>query len=189
MKKKGFIRTTLVTLALAGAITGTAFAAEVPLESLPCNATCESHILVQNLIEGTLTDVQNGLGFGEAMGKAQCVVLNAVLSGQNCGYGYADLAAIARNAIFQHRDMYLRPDVYAQAEPYINSLIADIVTQYKNGEIDYNTAVKTGYERVYQTANPDFNMEQIFAVDSCYRDMPAIDSVMFTMVRKALLNA
>ena len=62
---------------------------------------------------------------------------------------------------------------------YINSLIADIVTQYKNGEIDYNTAVKTGYERVYQTANPDFNMEQIFAVDSCYRDMPTIDSVMF----------
>ena len=189
MKKEGFIRTALAALALAGTVTGTAFAAEIPPESLPCNATCESRILVQNLIEGTLADVQNGLGFGDAMGAAQRVIFTAVLNGQNGGYGYADLVAVARNAVWQHRDMYLRPDVYAQAEQYIKTLIADIVGQYKSGEIDYNTAVKCGYEKVYQTVNPNFNTEQIFAVDSCYRDMPAIDSVMFTMVRKALLIA
>ena len=41
----------------------TAFAVEIPIESIPHNATHEGMIITENLIGEILTEVKNGLGF------------------------------------------------------------------------------------------------------------------------------
>ena len=48
----------------------------------------------------------------------------AVLANETGSYGYADLDAIARNAILQCRDMYLRPEYYAEKENAVIVLIS-----------------------------------------------------------------
>src|SRR5699024_3509087 len=119
--------------------------AEIEKETTPIYATEESIIITENLISPILEEVKNGLGFGEAWGKASREIHSAVLAGSTNGYGYADLTAIARNAILQYRDMYLRPDYYAQQEPVIASLIADLITAVQNGSMDYAAARKEAY--------------------------------------------
>lgn len=178
----------IIILALSLSVMTTAYAAEIPIESYPENATEESIAITENLISGVLDEVKNGLGFQPAWCRANNAIFNAVLADDTNGYGYANLANIARNAIFQYRDMYLRPDYYAEAENKVNALIADIVAEVENGK-DYDTALKESYIRIYQSINPAFNADETFSVDSCYRDMPAVDSVMFTQARKLLINA
>lgn len=165
------------------------FAAEVPKEAAPINATEESIIITENLISPILEEVQNGLGFGEAWGKASREIHSAVLAGNTNGYGYADLTAIARNAILEYRDMYLRPDYYAQQEPVIASLIADLITAVENGSMNYAAARKEAYTRIYQSINPSYTPNTDIAADPIYLDIPAVDSAMFTIARKLLLEA
>ncbi len=71
----------------------------------PDNATDESVAITQNLIGGILDKVQNGLGYQPAWCKANNAVFAAVLANETGGYGYADLATIAQNAILQCRDI------------------------------------------------------------------------------------
>lgn len=185
MKKS---KITALCLAIMLSVSQTAFAAEIPMESTPQNATNESVQITENLIAGILDEVQNGLGYGEAWIKANNTIFNAVTTGQTNGIGYAPLADIARNSIFQYRDMCLRPEYHTETRLYVNNLIADIITDVKNGK-DYNVALKESYIRILKDKDQTFNAEENFSVDICYRDIPAVDSVLFTYARKLLQEA
>lgn len=164
-------------------------AAEIPQEAVPAYLTEESVCITENLISPILEEVKNGLGFGEAWGKASREIHSAVLTGSTNGYGYADLTAIARNAILEYRDMYLRPDYYAQQEPVIASLIADLIAAVENGTMNYDIARKEAYARIYQSINPSYTPNTDMTTDHIYLDIPAVDSAQFTIARKLLLEA
>lgn len=167
----------------------TAFAAEIPIESTPENATAESVAITENLISGILDEVEGGLGFQPAWCKANNVIFNAVLANQTGGYGYADLAAISRNAILWYRDMYLRPEYYAEKEMQVKNLISDLIIEVESGAKDYNTAKKEAYTRIYQSINPGYIPNTEIGIDRIYFDIPAADSAMFTQARKLLKGA
>ena len=95
MKK---IKKIALCLAVLVSISQTTFAAEVPMESVPHNATTESIQITENLIEGILDEVKNGLGYGDAWIKANNTIFKAVTTGQTNGIGYAHLADVARNS-------------------------------------------------------------------------------------------
>ena len=86
------------------------------------------------------------------------------------------------------RDKQLRPDAYAKAEEELKVLIADVITAVQNG-MDIDTATKTAYEKIYQSADTSFNYDEQFSLDTCYRDIPAAGMEMFTVARKLLLEA
>ena len=130
MKK---IKTFLTAAAILAAITQSAYAAEIPVESAPENATTESIAITENLISPILDEVQNGLGYQPAWCKAHNAVFNAVLAGNTNGYGYLDLAAVARNALIYYRDVYLRPEYYAEKEAAAKLLLSDIISEVENG--------------------------------------------------------
>ncbi len=177
---------TILTLALS--VMTTAYAAEIPIESYPENATEESAAIAENLIGGILDEVQNGLGYQPAWCKAHNVIYSAVLAKNTNGYGYSDLAALSRNAILQYRDMYLRPEYYAEKENEVKALISDLITEVENGA-DYETAKEKAYTRIYQYANPAYNPEVDKVGDFCYWDIPPVDRVLLTQARKLLKNA
>ena len=133
--------------------------------------------------------MQNGIGYQPAWCKANNAVFAAVLANETGGYGYADLAAIARNAILQCRDMYLRPEYYAEKENAVRTLISDLINEVESGATDYKTAEKQTYTRIYQMAEPTFNPDTDCVGDFCYWDMPPIDSALLTQARKLLKNA
>ena len=186
MKK---IKTMLITITAITVMTQTTFAADIPIESYPDNATEESVSITQNLISEILDEVQNGIGYQPAWCKANNAVFAAVLANETGGYGYADLAAIARNAILQCRDMYLRPEYYAEKENAVRALISDLISEVEIGATDYKTAEKQAYTRIYQTAEPTFTPDTDCVGDFCYWDMPSVDSALLTQARKLLKNA
>ena len=89
-------------------------AAEVPRESAPCNASNEAIVFVESCIGDILTEVQNGLGYSDVRAKSNRIFFDAFLKGQTNGYSYGELVDIANAAIWQYRDMYLRPDFSKQ---------------------------------------------------------------------------
>lgn len=186
MKK---FKTMLLSITVITVMAQSVFAADIPVESYPDNATDESVAITQNLIGGILDEVQNGLGYQPAWCKANNAVFAAVLANETGGYGYADLAAIARNAILQCRDMYLRPEYYAEKENAVRALISDLINAVEIGATDYKTAEKQAYTRIYQTAEPTFNPNTDCVGDFCYWDIPPIDSALLTQARKLLKNA
>ena len=166
-----------------------AFAAEIPRETAPLNATEEQVCIVENIIGDILDEVQNGnLGYTLAAGYANTRIRKAVIAGETSGHGYGLLSPIAQNAIRNMRDMMLRPDVHAQAEEQLKVLLDDVINDVKNG-MDMHTATKAAYEKIYQSVNPSFNYDEQFSLDTCYRDLPAVDMAMFTVARKLLLAA
>ena len=183
------VKIMLITITAITVMTQSTFAADIPVESYPDNATDESVAIAQNLIGGILDEVQNGLGYQPAWCKANNAVFAAVLANETGGYGYADLAAIARNAILQCRDMYLRPEYYAEKENAVRALISDLINEVEIGATDYKTAEKQAYTRIYQTAEPTFNPDTDCVGDFCYWDIPPIDSALLTQARKLLKNA
>lgn len=186
MKK---IKIFIITTAIAASISSTALAAEIPRESAPANATEESIVITENLIGSILDEVQNGLGYQPAWCKAHNAVFNAVLAKQTNGYGYSDLAAISRNAILQYRDMYLRPEYYAEKENTVKALISDLIAEVQNGTKDYDTAKNEAYTKIYQMFNPSYTPNTEIGIDRIYLDIPAADTVMFTQARKLLQEA
>ncbi len=165
----------IAVLMLALSLATPTLAAEIPIESYPENATEKSAAIAENLISGILDEVQNGLGYQPAWCKAHNAIYNAVLAKNTNGYGYSDLAAISRNAILQYRDMYLRPDYYAETENTVKILIADLIIEVENGA-DYETAKQEAYTRIYQSVNPAYNPDIDKAGDFCYWDIPPVDS-------------
>ncbi len=84
--------------------------------------------------------------------------------------------------------MYLRPDFYVENEEKVRAIIADVITQCSNGEIDYTTAEFNARVKIYQSVNPAFNPDEEFAKDTYYRDIPAVDNSLFTIARKLLIK-
>ncbi len=166
----------------------TVFAAEIPIETYPENATAESAAIVENLIGNILDEVQNGLGYQMASARANTIIRKAVIDKQTNGYGYGILSPIAQNVIRYYRDIYLRPDYYAEAENTVRALIADLIIEVENGS-DYETVKEKAYTRIYQSANPSYNPEVDRTGDFCYWDIPPVDSVMLMQARKLLKNA
>ena len=165
-----------------------AYAEEIPRESLPRNTPPGSIPVAERLISGILDEVVAGMGYSDAKIKAHNTILNAVLANETDGYGFAILKAIANNAIFEYRDMYLRPEYYKQAEEQVRVLISDLIEQVKNGG-NYEEARKAAYTRIYQTADPSYNPDEYYLMDFCYWDVPAVDSALFNRARKLLLDA
>lgn len=85
--------------------------------------------------------------------------------------------------------MYLRPDYYAQKEPVVKELIVDLIAAVGNGSMDYAAARQEAYTRIYQSVNPSYAPNTDIAADLIYLDIPAVDSAMFTIARKLLLEA
>ena len=162
-------------------------AAEIPPESLPSNATFDCMEYTESLISDILDKVQNGLGFSDAQAQARQRFFNLVVSGQSNGYSFSQLSEIASNAIFQYRDMYVRPEFYAQNEGYVRSIIIEVLKEYRGGRMDYNEAKKRAYEKIYQSVDASFDYDREFAKDTCYRNIPSVDNSLFTIARKLIL--
>ncbi len=165
-----------------------ASAAEVPRESAPCNATNEAIIIVESFIGDILTEVQNGLGYADARAKSNRIFFNAWLNGQTNGYSYGELVDIANNAIWQYRDMYLRPDFYANNLEKVRAIIAPVIEDYKSGKISYAEAEFNARTKIYQSVNPSFNPDVEYMKDPLSRDIPSVDSSLFILARNLLLN-
>ena len=114
--------------------------AEMPRESATCNATNEAIIVAESFIGDILTEVQHGLGYADARTKSNRIFFNAWLNGQTNGYIYGELVDIANAAIWQYRDMYLRPDFYANNLEKVRVIIASVIKDYKSGKITYAEA-------------------------------------------------
>ena len=188
MKKTWKITVFTLLMALLISSVIPAYAEEIPRESLPRNTPPGSIPVAERLISGILDEVAAGMGYSDAKIKAHNTILDAVLANETDGYGFAILKAIANNAIFEYRDMYLRPEYYKQAEEQVRVLISDLIEQVKNGG-NYEEARKAAYTRIYQTADPSYNPDEYYLMDFCYWDVPAVDSALFNRARKLLLDA
>ena len=114
--------------------------------------------------------------------------MNAILTNEADSYGFAILSAIANNAIFEYRDMYLGPENYSRAEEQVRVLIADLIEQVKNSA-SYEEARIAAYTRIYQTADPSYHQDEYYLMDFCYWVVPAVDSAIFNRARKLFLDA
>lgn len=179
----------IICLIITMTITSTVNAAEVPRESAPCNATNEAILVVECFIGNVLTEVQNGLGYADARAKSNRIFFNAWLNGQTNGYSYGELVDIANAAIWQYRDMYLRPDFYANNLEKVRVIIAPVIEDYKSGKITYAEAEINARTKIYQSVNPSFNPDVEYMKDPMSRDIPSVDNSLFILARKLLLNA
>lgn len=179
----------IICLIIAMLITSTVNATEVPRESAPCNATNEAIVIVESFIGDILTEVQNGMGYADARAKSNRIFFNAWLNGQTNGYSYGELVDIANCAIWQYRDMYLRPDFYANNLEKVRAIIAPVIEDYKSGKITYAEAEFNARNMIYQSVNPSFNPDVEYKKDPIYRDIPSVDNSLFILARKLLLNA
>ena len=179
----------IICLIITMTITSTVNAAEVPKESAPCNATNEAIVIVESFIGDILTEVQNGMGYADARAKSNRIFFNAWLNGQTNGYSYGELVDIANCAIWQYRDMYLRPDFYANNLEKVRVIIAPVIEDYKSGKITYAEAEFNARTKIYQSVNPSFNPDVEYMKDPMSRDIPSVDNSLFILARKLLLNA
>ncbi len=179
----------IVILSVLTIFTTTTYAAEVPRESAPCNAANEAIIVVESFIGDILTEVQNGLGYADARAKSNRIFFNAWLNGQTYGFSYGELVNIANNAIWQYRDMYLRPDFYVNNLEKVRAIIAPVIEDYKSGKITYAEAEFNARTRIYQSIKPDFNPDIEYMKDPLSRDIPSVDNSLFILARKLLLDS
>ena len=179
----------IICLIITMTITSTVNAAEVPRESAPCNATNEAILVVECFIGNVLTEVQNGLGYADARAKSNRIFFNAWLNGQTNGYSYGELVDIANCAIWQYRDMYLRPDFYANNLEKVRVIIAPVIEDYKSGKITYAEAEFNARTKIYQSVNPSFNPDVEYMKDPIYRDIPSVDNSLFILARKLILES
>ena len=178
----------IIFLIFAITITFTVNAAEVPKESAPCNATNEAIIFVESCIGDILTEVQNGLGYSDARAKSNRIFFNAWLNGQTNGYRYGELVDIANAAIWQYRDMYLRPDFYTNNLEKVRAIIAPVIEDYKFGKVTYTEAEFNARNMIYQSVNPNFNPDVEYMKDPLSRDIPSVDNSLFILARKLILG-
>ncbi|MCC8015451.1 MAG: hypothetical protein LIO87_09680 [Eubacterium sp.] len=176
--------------ALIASMNVTAFAAVIPRESAPENADEGAIIITENLIGDILDEVESGnLAYTLAAGYANARIRKAAVAGETDGYGYGILSPIAQNAARTTRDMYLRSDYYNAVEEEVKVIIADIITEVKNGK-PYDEALNEAYTAIYQSKDASYDTANYEGIDFCYYpDTPAIDSVYFNRARKLLLAA
>ena len=179
----------IICLIITMTITSTVNAAEVPRESAPCNATNEAIVIVESFIGDILTEVQNGLGYADARAESNRIFFDAFLKGQTNSYSYGELVDIANCAIWQYRDMYLRPDFYANNLEKVRAIIAPVIEDYKFGKITYAEAEFNARTKIYQSVNPSFNPDVEYMKDPIYRDIPSVDNSLFILARKLILES
>ena len=179
----------IICLIITMLITSTVNAAEVPRESAPCNATNEAIVIVESFIGDILIEVQNGLGYADARAKSNRIFFNAWLNGQTNGYSYGELIDIANAAIWQYRDMYLRPDFYTNNLEKVRVIISPVIEDYKSGKITYAEAEFNARNMIYQSVNPSFNPDVEYMKDPLSRDIPSVDNSLFILARKLLLTS
>ena len=179
----------IVIFILVSVFTTTTYAAEVPRESAPCNATEEAIITAEGLIGDILTEVQKGLGYADARAKSNRIIFNAFLNGQTNGFSYGELVDIVNGAIFYYRDMYLRPSFYIENVERVRSIITSVIEDYKTGKIAHTEAEFNARVKIYQSINPSFNPDVEFAKDPIYRDIPLVDNSLFAIARKLILES
>ena len=163
-------------------------AAPIPRESASCNATEHQIIVAESFISGILDEVKNGMGYADARAKSNRIFFNAWLNGQTNGYSYGELVDIANAAIWQYRDMYLRPDFYTNNLENVRAIIAPVIEDYKSGKISYEEAEFNARNMIYQSVKPDFNPDVEYMKDPLSRDIPSVDNSLFILARKLLLN-
>ena len=166
-----------------------AHATSIPRESIPDNTPQAAVDVAESYIKDTLVKVQNGLGYADAKGETNRILFNAFLNNKTSGYSYGLLTIIANNAMFEYRDMYLRPTVYAEYEARVKVLLADLITAVENGTMTYKDAKKEAYTRIYKSVDPNYDPSDRFLVDFCYWDVISVDGAMFNRARKVLLDA
>ena len=93
------------------------------------------------------------------------------------------------DALIHYRDVYLRPEYYAEKETAAKALLSDLICEVENDTKDYDTALKEAYTKIYQSINPDYVPNEEIGIDRIYLDIPAADTVMFTQARKLLKEA
>ena len=147
----------IVILILVSVFATTTYAAEVPRESAPCNATEAAIITAEGFIGDILTEVQNGLGYAEARAKSNRIIFDAFLNGQTNGFSCGELVDIANGAIFHYRNAYLRPNFYAENVERVRSIVALVIDDYKDGKITYAEAEFNARVKIYQSINPSRN--------------------------------
>ena len=176
----------ILTAVTAAAITAPSYTAPIPKGSAPVNATEDQIQITENIIGGVLDKVYNGMGYAEARGKATTLVRKAVIAGETNGHGYGILSPIAQNAILAVRDIYLRPEVYAQAEEELKVLLADPLVEVNNGK-DMTEAQKETYILIYKSKDPSFDPNNYVGMDTCYQpDFPAVGRAYFNRARKLI---
>lgn len=161
----------------------------IPREAIPDNTPQAAVDVAESYIKDTLVKVQNGLGYADAKGETNRILFNAFLKNQTSGYSYGLLTIIANNAMFEYRDIYLRPTVYAEYEAQVKVLLADLITDVENGTMTYKDAKKEAYTRIYKSVDPNYNPSDRFLVDFCYWNVIAVDGAMFNRARKVLIEA
>ena len=164
-------------------------AADVPREAAPGNASNEAIIIVESFVGDILTEVQNGLGYADARAKSNRIFFEAFLKGQTNGYSYGELVDIDNAAIWQYRDMYLRPDFYTNNLEKVRVIIAPVIEDYKSGKISYEEAEFNARNMIYQSVKPDFNPDVEYMKDPLSRDIPAVDNSLFILARKLILES
>ena len=179
----------IIILTLVSIFTTTTYAAELPRESAPCNATNEAIIFVESYIGDILTEVQNGLGYSDARAKSNRIFFDAFLKGQTNGYSYGELVDIANCAIWQYRDMYLRPNFYKDNLEKVRVIIAPVIEAYKSGKITYAETEFHARNRIYQSVNPSFNPDVEYMKDPLSRDIPSVDNSLFILARKLIFES
>ena len=179
----------IICLIITMTITSTVNAAEVPRESAPCNATNEAIVVVESFIGDILSEVQNGMGYADARAKSNRIFFNAWLNGQTNGYSYGELVDISNCAIWQYRDMYLRPDFYTNNLEKVRVIIASVIEDYKSGKITYAEAEFNARTKIYQSVKPDFNPNVEYMKDPLSRDIPSVDNSLFILARKLILQS
>ena len=179
----------IIILTLVSIFTTTTYAAEVPREAAPCNATNEAIVFVESYIGDILTEVQNGMGYADARAKSNRIFFDAFLKGQTNGYSYGELVDIANAAIWQYRDMYLRPNFYKDNLEKVRVIIAPVIEAYKSGKITYTEAEFNARNRIYQSVKPDFNPNVEYMKDPLSRDIPSVDNSLFILARKLILES
>ena len=179
----------VLILVLISIFTTTTYAAELPRESAPCNTSNEAIIIVESFIGDILTEVQNGMVYADARAKSNRIFFNAWLNGQTNGYSCGELVDIANAAIWQCRDMYLRPDFYANNLEKVRAIIAPVIEDYKTGKFTYAEAEFNARNKIYQSVKPDFNPDIEYMKDPLSRDIPSVDNSLFIIARKLLLDS
>ena len=179
----------IMFLIITMTITSTVNAAELQRESAPCNATNEAIIVVESYIGDILTEVQNGLGYADARAKSNRIFFDAFIKGQTNGYSYGELVDIANCAIWQYRDMYLRPDFYANNLEKVRVIISPVIEDYKSGKITYAEAEFNARNKIYQSVKSDFNPDVEYMKDPLSRDSPSVDNSLFILARKLILES
>lgn len=161
----------------------------IPKESIPDNTPQAAIDIAEYYINDTLIKVQNGLGYADAKNETNRILFNAFLKNETGGYGYGLLTIIANNAIFEYRDLYLRPEKYAAYEEQVKILLADLIAAVENGTMTYQEARKEAYTLIYKSVDPNFDPQDRFLVDFCYWDVISVDGAMFNRARKVLIEA